>query len=324
MESSWGVKYRPHTLAEFVGKGSVIPRLASEMEGNCVPHRILLSGPSGTGKTSLAYILAEYFTGRPYDPQVESPCVAELNCAAEGIDTIRAMIERVRYTPLVGKRHVVIVDEVQALTAAGAKALYKPLETESDTVWLLLTNEAYKLDPTLVSRLNRYELTCPSPEELVRLAKEIYDTETLTFSTKLVKQLAERADNVRMFVNALQDASSSGDEDADRLLQKASGETHSLSEGLVNLLRNAGCNGEAYNVMTVYATWADLLCAAVADHYKLNMQMTYFRRAFVEQVRDVDIRSIMNALDGLNAARTSVVTGGCNGVAAFMVNMLMR
>jgi hypothetical protein len=127
-----------------------------------------------------------------------------------------------------------------------------------------------------------------------------------------------------MFVNALQDASSSGDEDADRLLQKASGETHSLSEGLVNLLRNAGCNGEAYNVMTVYATWADLLCAAVADHYKLNMQMTYFRRAFVEQVKDVDIRYIMNALDGLNAARTSVVTGGCNGVAAFMVNMLMR
>jgi DNA polymerase III gamma/tau subunit len=329
MAHPWGIKYRPRKVEHIIGNDAVISKLVSDMKAGQVSSRLLITGETGSGKTSISYLLAEYFTGESYDPNVPSLCVAEVNAASEGgIDTVRELIDRTRYAPMSGKHHVIIVDEAQSLTPAAMKALYKPLEAEGDAIWMLLTNEPGKLSATIRGRLNHVRMEYPNADALYMLAEDVYESEKIkTFPKKAIDYMCERAGNVRLFLNALQDLHQRGkvtEKAAEEALFNAlEGEEKDALENLLSALEYDLGGVQAVNVMVIYNTWADLLCHAIARGNNMSgkaAEQTYFRNLFYSKwmAKKISAPRTLDLLHRLNQARTSVIQGGVDSTAAFI------
>jgi DNA polymerase III gamma/tau subunit len=335
MSQPWGVRFRPRTVEEIVGNESVVNKLLADMKAKALSSRLLITGPTGSAKTTLSYILAEYFTGIQYNPDTQSTCVSEINGAVDrGIDTIRETLERVRFAPLIGKRHVVLADEIQEFTPAALKALLKPTESEGETVWILLTDQPERLSTTLRSRFNQIKLTYPTAEELVALAEEVYKEEKIkTFPRKAVEYMAQRAGSVRLFLNALQDlhqSKASDAEAAERALMSAldDGDRDTVSN-LLAFLTGDTTEMQAVNIMACYPTWSMLLNAAAARTLGMSgdaAQPNYFTNMFYERFRKFKLKDedevLLSAIKKINEARTRVILGGCDGVSSFLQMLL--
>src|SRR3972149_5740316 len=113
--------YRPKTLEEVVGHEEIKESLKSLFKENTFPHAFLFSGPSGTGKTTFARIIANMLGG--------NGDIIEVNIAnTGGVDFVRELNELARRSPLLGNNKVFILDEVQQLTKEGQNAILKLLE----------------------------------------------------------------------------------------------------------------------------------------------------------------------------------------------------
>ena len=162
------LKYRPKIVADLVGQDNTVKVLTGMFKRQAVPSAILLAGPSGTGKTTTARIIARTVMCKSSKEGVAcgtcKSCVAfdagthgdyiELNAANErSIDDIRDLIKRSNMMPQVGNMRVIMLDECQQLTSASAQALLKPIEhPPARTLWLLGSMEPNRLLPALVSR----------------------------------------------------------------------------------------------------------------------------------------------------------------------------
>jgi DNA polymerase-3 subunit gamma/tau len=159
-------KHRPRTFADVVGQEHIVRTLQAAVEQDRVAHAYLFAGPRGTGKTSLAKILAKALNcvnGPTPTPdgtcercmaihEARSLDVIELDAASNrGIDTIReTVIERAALAPIEGGRKIYILDEAHSLTADASNALLKTLEEPPEkVVFILCTTDANKLLPTV-------------------------------------------------------------------------------------------------------------------------------------------------------------------------------
>lgn len=135
---------RPQTLEEMVGNDVIKAVLGGQLRNGELAHTILLVGGFGTGKTTVARVLANHLNAE----------VQEINCGAEtGIDTIRSIIDSQGLSPLMGDTRLYILDEVHALTKQAQQALLKPAEEPSPTTYFILcTSDPSKLDAALRSR----------------------------------------------------------------------------------------------------------------------------------------------------------------------------
>jgi DNA polymerase III gamma/tau subunit len=172
---------RPKSLDEVVGQEHVKTAIRKGIEGGC--QRWLFHGPTGTGKTSLAHIVAR---------GMGSEEVFELNAAELGIEEISELVKQINCYPMRGKYRVIILDEAQALTDAAKSALLKPLENDSDpvNVWILCTMEVKKLHRALRDRCKAFELKEMGPQErrelVARAAKHLgYTDDTDRFIRQL-------------------------------------------------------------------------------------------------------------------------------------------
>lgn len=335
MSQPWGVIYRPRSVDEIVGNEAVKSKLKAEMKAGALSSRLLITGQTGSGKTSVAYLLAEYFTGQPYNPEALSVCVTENNSAADrGIDTIREIVDKVKFSPLLGARHVVILDEIQDATPAAIKALLKPTESEGSTVWILLTDQPERLNATFRSRFNQIKLTYPSADDLLALAEDVYKEEKIkTFPRKAVEYMAQRAGSVRLFLNALQDlhqSSATDVEAAEQALMAAldDGDKDTISN-LLALLADKPQHLQAVNIMSVYAVYSDLLSHALCRRLSIKgdaAHPNYFRNLFWERFCKLKLddpeTALLHLLKKLNAARTQVIMGGVDGTSAFLLMLL--
>ena len=168
-------KYRPQRFSEVVGQSAVVKTIVNALRRNKLSHALLFAGIKGTGKTTLARIVAKALNCHNINPEEYEPCnqcqscleimkgihvdVLEIDAASNrGIDQIREIIDTLRYAPAKGKAKVYIIDEAHMLTKEASNALLKSLEEPPSHVYFILaTTEPNRLPPTILSRCQRYE-----------------------------------------------------------------------------------------------------------------------------------------------------------------------
>lgn len=155
-------KYRPQTFDEVLGQDHVVSILKNAVKLNRVAHAYLFSGPRGTGKTSVARILAKEIGTDDMD-------LIEIDAASSrGIDEIRALREAVNLSPFKSPYKVYVIDEVHMLTKEAFNALLKTLEEPpKHAIFILATTEAAKLPETIVSRCQHFVFK-KVPENIIR------------------------------------------------------------------------------------------------------------------------------------------------------------
>jgi DNA polymerase III subunit gamma/tau len=198
-------KWRPQNFHELVGQEHVSRTLLNALQGGRLAHAFLFSGPRGSGKTTSARILAKALNchaGKPGEPC--GTCVAcneiaagncmdvlEIDAASNrGIDEIRELKEKARYSPARDKYKVFIIDEVHMLTTEAFNALLKILEEPpSHIVFVLATTEYHKIPATILSRCQQYSFKLIQYPLILDRLRQICDSEGVEISNPALEQV---------------------------------------------------------------------------------------------------------------------------------------
>ena len=223
---------RPEVFSEVLGQEHIIKILKHQISTGRVSHDYLFTGTRGTGKTTMARLLAKALncTG-----EGERPCGTCPNCLAiakgsfmdvieidaasnNGVDNIRELRESVKYPPQVGRKKIYIIDEVHMLSSGAFNALLKTLEEPPENViFVLCTTEPQKLPQTILSRCMRLDFKRVPQMILAQNMREICEERGVEISDGALKLLASNADgSVRDGLSILDQVLASGDPKIDR------------------------------------------------------------------------------------------------------------
>ncbi|MDE8332611.1 DNA polymerase III subunit gamma/tau [Erysipelothrix rhusiopathiae] len=198
-------KYRPAHLDEVVGQEHVVNVLKNSITKNKISHAYLFCGPRGTGKTSIAKLFARAVNCVNPDQVICGTCdnclavadgthpdLIEIDAASNnGVDEIRGLIEKVKYTPILGKYKVYIIDEVHMLSQGAFNALLKTLEEPpSHVVFILATTEIHKVLPTIISRCQRYDFNRIGEVDIAKRLDYVLNNENVEAEQGVSKLIA--------------------------------------------------------------------------------------------------------------------------------------
>lgn len=185
-------KYRPTQFEDVIGQETIVKSLENSIIKNKISHAYLFTGPRGTGKTTMAKLMAKSINCADEDKvicgQCESckqadagshPDIVEIDAASNnGVEEIRTLIERVKFTPIIGDYKVYIIDEVHMLSQGAFNALLKTLEEPpSHVVFILATTEIHKVLPTIISRCQRYDFSRIDSDSISKRLDKIVESE---------------------------------------------------------------------------------------------------------------------------------------------------
>jgi len=216
-------KYRPQNFSELLGQEHVQKTLANAIESNRLAHGYIFSGQRGTGKTTVARILARCLNcihgPTPIPCGVCSSCieisagnsvdVIEIDAASNrGINEMREIRENVRYRPARDKYKVFIIDEAHQITKEAFNALLKTLEEPPEwVVFILCTTEAYEIPNTIASRCQHFTFRSVEFTALIARMKEITEQEGIETTEEALSVLAQAGEgSVRDSLSALDQA----------------------------------------------------------------------------------------------------------------------
>ena len=203
-------KFRPDEFEDVKGQDHIVKTLQNQISSGRIGHAYLFCGTRGTGKTTVAKILARAVNCE--HPVDGSPCgecpsckqilagtslnVVEIDAASNnGVENIREIREQVQYPPTEGKYRVYIIDEVHMLSTAAFNALLKILEEPPEyVIFILATTEAHKIPITILSRCQRYDFKRISIETIAARLRELIDKEGWDVEDKAVRYIAKMAD----------------------------------------------------------------------------------------------------------------------------------
>ena len=203
-------KYRPDTFEGVVGQKNIIKTLSNSILTDKITHAYLFTGPRGTGKTSVAKILAKVVNCESLDGV--TPCnkcvsctqindkqntdIIEIDAASNnGVDEIRDLREKVGLVPAFGKYKVYIIDEVHMLTTAAFNALLKTLEEPpKHIIFILATTEPHKIPATILSRCQRFDFKKISENDICERIKYICKEEKIKITDESINLIAKLSD----------------------------------------------------------------------------------------------------------------------------------
>ncbi|MBD3280863.1 DNA polymerase III subunit gamma/tau [Candidatus Dojkabacteria bacterium] len=201
-------KYRPQTFSEVLGHDLIKKVLLNSLKNENLSHAVLFTGPRGTGKTSMARLLAKGLNCSK--PKKDGDCcgectvckqvemgsyidLVEIDAASNrGIEEIRALKEKVNFAPAEGDFKVYIIDEVHMLTKEAFNALLKTLEEPpSFVVFVLATTEPHKIPMTILSRVQRFDLKLAAKDEILKKLLRIAKNEGVKVEKEAVEKMFE-------------------------------------------------------------------------------------------------------------------------------------
>lgn len=203
-------RYRPQTFSEVIGQTHVVKTLVNALKLGKLSHALLFSGIKGTGKTTVARIVAKALNClnlvEGYEPCNQCISCQEINkgvfvdvieidaASNRGIDQIREIIENLKYAPTKGRAKVYIIDEAHMLTKEASNALLKSLEEPPSHVYFILaTTEPNKIIPTILSRCQRYDFRKLDLPLLVKHLKYICEKENHLIEEEALRLIAKEA-----------------------------------------------------------------------------------------------------------------------------------
>lgn len=203
-------KFRPQTFAQVKGQDHVVRTLKNQIKNNRIGHAYLFTGTRGTGKTSVAKIMAKAVNClHPVDGEPCNECencreidagsfmdVVEMDAASNnGVADIRQLIEEVQFTPAKGKYKVFIIDEAHMITKSAFNAFLKTLEEPpAYAVFILATTEPHKLLQTILSRVQRYDFKRISADVIKENLRELTEKEGAHAEDKALEYIARLGD----------------------------------------------------------------------------------------------------------------------------------
>lgn len=203
-------KYRPIDFSDVVGQDIIVKTLLNSLKLGNINHAYLFTGPRGTGKTSIAKILAKSVNCENLvDGVACNKCVnctqninknhvdvIEIDAASNnGVDEIRELRNKVNLVPSLGKYKIYIIDEVHMLTTGAFNALLKTLEEPpKHAIFILATTEPQKIPLTILSRCQRFDFKKISNNYIFKRLKDICNKESIKITDDSIREIARLAD----------------------------------------------------------------------------------------------------------------------------------
>jgi DNA polymerase-3 subunit gamma/tau len=209
-------KYRPKTIEE-IDNSQVKEKLKKLLASKIIPHALLLSGPKGTGKTSIARIIAKAVNchnnrfaeiNELIDPcnrcpsclaveKSASPDVSEIDAASNrGIEEIKNLIRESTFIPMLSRYRVFIIDEAHMITNEGFNAFLKTLEEPpSSVIFILATTNAEKIPTTIRSRTSIINFGKAQEKDIIHMLKRIIEGEAITIDEKVLSIIVKQSEN---------------------------------------------------------------------------------------------------------------------------------
>ncbi len=285
-------KYRPKEWDEVVGQDHVVTTLKNAITADRVAHAYLFAGSRGTGKTTLARLLAKAVNclnpnpaKRP-DNECENCKAVNENCFLDlieidaasntSVDDVRDLRDKINFSPSQGKYKIYIIDEVHMLSTAAFNALLKTLEEPPPhAIFVLATTEIHKIPATVLSRCQRHEFRRVPVDEIVANLRKIVKAENIQADEDALIQIARQsAGGMRDAQSLLDQLSSMGEKITLALAQTVLGTA--TSQTVLNLVSSIMDHDPAYGLESIHKA-----LDAGADPRSLARQIVEYMRGLM-------------------------------------------